>query len=249
MKRLSFLIVVAAAIMLISGCSQAGRSAADPDVQKMIDRYPDLAGKPYTIEQVERIIDGDTFATAEGHKVRLIGVNTPEVKGESKELGLKASAYAANLLKGKQVVLFPDTGDTDKYGRLLRYVFIEQETTMFNERLLTDGYASVMTIQPNVTYADYFVALERQARAAGTGLWGNPDESEPEEKATAADKESKEGTKSAPTCQDPQIKGNIRGSSKIYHMPGGQSYEQTKAEQMFCTEDEAAAAGFRKAAR
>ncbi|MCQ6560370.1 thermonuclease family protein [Paenibacillus mendelii] len=238
-----FLTVILLVSILLTGCAQANQPAVEPNVQKMIDQYPDLSGKPYTIEQVDRVVDGDTFVTSEGHKVRLIGVNTPEVKGESKELGLEASAYTDNLLKGKRVVLFPDTGDTDKYGRLLRYVFLEQDTTMFNERLLVDGYASVMTISPNVTYADYFVTLERQARNAGAGLWGEPSQEKPE--GTKGGKPDE----SAAACKEPQIKGNVRGDSRIYHMPDGKSYGQTKAEQMFCTEEEAQAAGFRKASR
>jgi micrococcal nuclease len=188
-------------------------------------------------------VDGDTFTTKSGHKVRLIGVNTPEVKGETRQLGLKASGYSAGKLAGKTIIMFSDTGDTDKYGRLLRYVFVDGEPTMFNELLIKDGFASVMTIPPNVTYADQFAALERSARSENAGLWRKAGS------AYTDNSSEKSSSASDVPCKKPQIKGNIRGENKIYHIPGTQTYAQTKAERMFCTEDEAKAAGFRKALR
>ena len=63
-----------------------------------------------------------------------------------------------------------DAGDTDKYGRLLRYVYTE-DGKMFNEVLVQEGYAQVMTIQPNVKYQERFVQAQRQAREGKKGLW------------------------------------------------------------------------------
>ncbi|MBW7474193.1 thermonuclease family protein [Paenibacillus oenotherae] len=246
--RMIMVIALLAVITIIAGCSTTTVAENDPLVHAIMQQYPELSGKKYELESVGRIVDGDTLVTESGHKIRLIGVNTPEVKGESRPLGLKASEYTASKLEGKRVILFPDTGDTDRYGRLLRYLFIEGEMVMFNEMLLRDGYASVMTIPPNVTYADRFVEMEQAARAAGTGLWGgglNADqEAEPEDHAAGSNGQINEA---AGSCSNPLIKGNIRGTTKIYHLPESRSYNQTKAEQMFCTEQDAEAAGFRKA--
>jgi micrococcal nuclease len=94
-----------------------------------------------------------------------------------------------------------------------------------------------MTIPPNVLYADSFAAIERKARSQNKGLWGAADEPSPTSTPAAA-------------CKSPKIKGNINAKGDhIYHIPGGKSYDQTKAEAMFCTEKEAEAAGFRKAAQ
>ena len=74
-----------------------------------------------------------------------------------------------------------DAQERDKYGRLLAYVWLEQpasgseeevRTGMFKARLLLDGYAQVMTVPPNVKYADLFAKLQREVREAGKGLWG-----------------------------------------------------------------------------
>ena len=62
--------------------------------------------------------------------------------------------------------------ETDRYGRLLRYVYFGDE--MANARLVANGYAYVLTYPPNVRHADLFVSLARQARAEGVGLW-SPD--------------------------------------------------------------------------
>ena len=84
--------------------------------------------------------------------------------------GKEASEYTKKMLTGKTVYLEKDAGDTDKYGRLLRYVYTE-DGKMFNEVLVQEGYAQVMTIQPNVKYQERFVQAQRQAREGKKGLW------------------------------------------------------------------------------
>jgi micrococcal nuclease len=195
--------------------------------------YPELADKAYTVDKVKRIVDGDTFHLEGGGIVRLIGVNTPEItNGKSEYYGQEAKQYASDELLGQEVVLFSDVGDTDRYGRLLRYVFVKPETKMFNERLVEEGYANTMTVPPNVSYAERFVQLEREAREDGRGLWGT-------EAEAATDIASQ-------TCDVPQIKGNINSrGERIYHVPGSRYYEATIAEKMFCSIEEAEADGFR----
>ena len=122
---------------------------------------------------VKRVVDGDTLLLANDKRVRLIGVNTPEtVKPNSpvEAYGKEASEYTKKMLTGKTVYLEKDAGDTDKYGRLLRYVYTE-DGKMFNEVLVQEGYAQVMTIQPNVKYQERFVQAQRQAREGKKGLW------------------------------------------------------------------------------
>jgi len=133
-------------------------------------------GKEYY--PVKRVVDGDTFwiddGSAKGVKVRLIGVDAPESRNSgNKEItyfGKEASDYLTKLIGGKKVRLEYDAGHFDKYGRTLAYVYL-QDGTFINAKLVKDGYANVMTIPPNVKYADTFLKLERKARNQKRGMW------------------------------------------------------------------------------
>jgi micrococcal nuclease len=216
--------------IFMAGCSQPGSQNKDAFVAQIANNYPELKHIKYEIATIKRVVDGDTYETSSGHKLRMIGVNTPEVFGEAQYYGREASDFSIKRLKDQTVYLFRDVSDTDKYGRLLRYLFIENDPVMFNETLLIEGYANTMTFPPDIKFAKKFVLLEREARENRKGLWGKAENAE-----------------NAQACQQPEIKGNINSrNEKIYHVPGGRYYDRTKAEIMFCTETEAIAAGFRK---
>lgn len=237
---------IAVLMLMLGACSGQTRTTSGiSDLDAIYASYPELSGKQPEEAVVKRVVDGDTFETADGDKVRLIGVNTPEKYGTVEYYGLEASAYSEKRLKGRTVYLFRDVSKTDRYGRLLRFVFVRGETAMYNETLLNEGYANVMTVPPDVLYAKKFAKLERAARENNVGLWAKEGSENASAEATADAPASSGG----PSCEEPTIKGNIGSGGKIYHVPGGRSYEQTKPEAMFCTEEEAIAAGFRKAAR
>jgi micrococcal nuclease len=126
--------------------------------------------------KVIRVVDGDTvevrFNNGATAKVRLIGVNTPETVAPNRPVeryGKEASNYTKQRLTNKTVTLEFDVGIKDKYGRLLAYVWLGKE--LYNETLVKEGYARVMTIQPNVKYQKRFITAERAARQAKKGLW------------------------------------------------------------------------------
>lgn len=126
---------------------------------------------------VLRVIDGDTIEIEKLGKVRYIGVNSPETKHPLRALEPYGwEAYEANrrLVENKKVRLELDVGERDRYGRILAYVYVDD--VFVNAWLVANGYAQVMTIPPNVKYADLFVKLEREARDAAKGLWGIPKE-------------------------------------------------------------------------
>ncbi|QUI25723.1 thermonuclease family protein [Vallitalea pronyensis] len=138
----------------------------------------------YDVGIVSRVVDGDTIAvTINGkeEKVRFIGVNTPESVGryanKPQPYGKEASAYTKAQLDGKKVYLQKDVSDRDKYGRLLRYVWLGEpdksklEEQMFNAILIKEGYGNVMTYPPDVKYSKIFVRLEEGARENDRGLW------------------------------------------------------------------------------
>ncbi|HSX01043.1 MAG TPA: thermonuclease family protein [Candidatus Saccharimonas sp.] len=127
---------------------------------------------------VVHINDGDTIIVRlpDGHEetVRLLGVDTPEVKDPRKPVqcfGEAASAHTKARLTGAAVRLEPDPEDTDrdKYGRLLRYVYLP-DGTLYNAELIRDGYGFAYTVFP-ITKLDDFRALEADARSHNRGLW------------------------------------------------------------------------------
>lgn len=175
-KRLNVIAGLLTAVIMLSGCGSAAGADNDKFTQKIVSQYPELKDRKASVTEVKRVVDGDTFETKEGDKVRLIGVNTPEtVKPNSpvEKFGKEASAFTKGKLTGKKVILYADAGDKDKYGRLLRYVWIDGEPVMFNEILVRDGYANTMTIQPNVMFQKRFLQLEREAREGKKGLWAD----------------------------------------------------------------------------
>jgi micrococcal nuclease len=125
--------------------------------------------------KVTRVVDGDTIdisPSVEGlSRVRLIGMDTPEVYFGTQPYGPEASAFAKQELEGEEVGLELDVQKVDPYGRLLAYVYLPNGE-MFNEVLLEEGYAQVATFPPNVKYVDRFLEAQREARAANRGLWG-----------------------------------------------------------------------------
>jgi micrococcal nuclease len=123
---------------------------------------------------VAKAVDGDTIELADGTKVRYVGVNTPETRHPTKGVqcyGKEAAAYNQTLVAGKKVRLVKDVSETDRYGRLLRFVYLE-DGTFVNRLLLEQGYAEVMTYPPDVAKSKEFIATQAEARAAKRGLWG-----------------------------------------------------------------------------
>ena len=120
---------------------------------------------------VTKNTDGDTLWLSGIGKVRLIGVDTPEVFGQAECYGREASAFTERILPvGTHVRYRLGVDPRDRYGRALAYVYL-QDGRMFNELLAERGYATPMTIPPNVDYAERFVAAARRAREANRGLW------------------------------------------------------------------------------
>jgi len=123
--------------------------------------------------RVIHVVDGDTIdvdINGTIQRVRLIGIDTPEIHGDVQCFGPEAAAYTTARLLGQTVGLEKDVSETDKYGRLLRYVWLGDE--LLNETLVREGYASVSTYPPDVKYAERFLAAQQEAQSAGRGLWG-----------------------------------------------------------------------------
>lgn len=119
--------------------------------------------------KVIRVIDGDTIQLEGGDRVRYIGMNTPEL--ETNEcFATEASEINKNLVLGKIIKLEKDISDTDKYGRLLRYVYVDN--VFIDDYLVKNGDAKVMTIPPDTKYKDEFLQSQNYAKQNNLGLWG-----------------------------------------------------------------------------
>jgi micrococcal nuclease len=135
---------------------------------------------------VKRVVDGDTLVLENGERVRLIGIDTPEMHESNKlyrdaqrteqdittiqKLGRRSYEFTKNLVEGKRVSLEFDVERHDKYKRLLAYAYLK-DGTFVNAEIVKQGYASLMTIPPNVKYSDLFLKLYREARENRRGLW------------------------------------------------------------------------------
>jgi len=127
--------------------------------------------KKENVYLVTRVIDGDTIEIEGGQKVRYIGIDTPETLDPRKPVqcfGVEASNYNKQLVEGKRVRLEKDISETDKYGRLLRYVYLGD--VFINLKLVQEGYASSYSYPPDIKHQEQFVEAQKMAREQNKGL-------------------------------------------------------------------------------
>ncbi len=121
---------------------------------------------------VARVIDGDTVELENGERVRYIGIDTPETVHPEKPVqcfGPEASHRNKELVEGRRVRLERDMTDRDKYGRLLRYVYVSG--VMVNAALVEGGYAYSYYYAPDTRHYEKLVKVEQEAKGQGRGLW------------------------------------------------------------------------------
>ncbi len=131
-----------------------------------------LLASAASAQVVERVVDGDTVIVAGVGSVRLIGVDTPETKHPTRAVerfGGEASAFLTRLVRSRAVRLEFDWQRTDRYGRTLAYLYLE-DGTFVNAEIVRQGYGFAYTKYP-FKFLEEFRALEREAREAGRGLW------------------------------------------------------------------------------
>lgn len=139
--------------------------------------YMYSASGPY---EVVRVIDGDTFVVTIDDTettIRMIGIDAPESVAsedyyeENTPEGLVASEFTKKLLSSASVALEYDVETTDKYGRTLAYVYLD-DMTMINELLLENGMAELCIIPPNEKYSDRFYSAMKKAKKEKKGFYG-----------------------------------------------------------------------------
>ncbi|MDD9955710.1 MAG: thermonuclease family protein [Anaerolineaceae bacterium] len=117
--------------------------------------------------RVLRVIDGDTIEVSlnrRNRRVRYIGINTPE---RDEPCSNAATAANRRLVGGRDVTLVRGAEETDRYGRLLRYIYADG--VFVNEALVREGFAENFVWEPNTRFVDRFRALEAEAQSAGRG--------------------------------------------------------------------------------
>ncbi len=118
---------------------------------------------------VTQVIDGDTIVIEGGYRVRYIGIDTPEIHDGVEPFGMEALEANRQLVEGKIVRLERDVSQTDKYGRLLRYVYADG--IFINGELVRLGLAEAKAYPPDTRYQEELEQLEKEAREGGRGMW------------------------------------------------------------------------------
>lgn len=153
---------------------------------RMLGTAPPLAGDLAPVGATElatvvRVVDGDTLVVDRGQgdeRLRYIGIDTPEhvTPGVPDEpLGRRATRANAELVEGREVHLERDVSEHDRFGRLLRYVWLRQGDgwLLVNLELVRQGLAEVTPYPPDVRRVPELRVAERAAREAGLGRWGD----------------------------------------------------------------------------
>jgi len=131
----------------------------------------------YGFYSVKTVYDGDTVALEDGRKIRLLGINTPEVQHKDKMAdagGEDAKTWLINKLQHDKVRLEFDFDKTDKYGRTLAHLFSEKKEHI-NLSLVKAGLATVSIYPPNLLYVNELLAAENRAEQDKLGIWRRPE--------------------------------------------------------------------------
>lgn len=206
---------------------------------------PDTAS---AIEGPAIVIDGDTLEVA-GLRLRLEGIDAPEAaqtckraSGDDWPCGMEASEALSALVRNRQVAC--DPVGQDKYKRTLAICFVDGDE--LNGLMVATGYARAF-----VKYSTAYAADEASAKAASAGIWQGTSEApwDFRHPVSSAGTPAAASLASAAGCP---IKGNISKHGHIYHLPsmpwyGNVKIDLARGERWFCSEAEAAAAGWRPA--
>lgn len=172
-----------AVAIALAGCGTVGPASSGVGPARSPASDPGLAPVGPTEEaRVLRIVDGDTIRVDRGRgseTLRYIGIDTPETVRPNSPvewMGREAAEANRTLVDGRAVVLERDVSDVDGFGRLLRYVWLDEGSgwLMVNLELVARGYATAVTYPPDVRWTDALLEAQAAARDAGVGLWGSP---------------------------------------------------------------------------
>ncbi len=122
------------------------------------------------VVEIKYVVDGDTVVLVDDQKIRLLGIDTPERDAFFYD---EASKALRDILTAGDVSMRKDISETDRYGRLLRHLYVGD--LWVNAYMIEEGYARMVTFPPDVEHVDTFRALQNDARASKKGLWQDRD--------------------------------------------------------------------------
>jgi micrococcal nuclease len=189
LKRQKFTVTIILAVITVIAYALISAPKAPPqyiEQYHVLEKAGELLKADFDVtEKAEKvtvlsITDGDTIkvtrANGETSSIRYIGIDTPEIshrEGDSNDkFGPEATELNDWLLRERVAYLQSDAGDTDTYGRLLRYVYLPNGV-MVNYAMIRLGYAQLLTIQPNVNFQQKFLAAQQMAREEKRILWSD----------------------------------------------------------------------------
>ncbi len=176
-SKLLFISLNAIAVFFLTSLIQSPvfKTAQTENQTTQSSPKPEVAGESTQSGEnflVTKVIDGDTIQLEDGRKVRYIGIDAPESVDPKRKLecfGREASERNKELVLNKRVQLVKDVSETDKYGRLLRYVYINN--LFINDILVREGFANVSTYPPDIKFQKQFKKSQEEARSQNKGLW------------------------------------------------------------------------------
>jgi micrococcal nuclease len=144
------------------------QSLSSPSITPIKTERPFSQGE---VAGVSYIYDGDTIKLDTGLVVRYIGIDSPEMYSNKESKCYADEAYQRNkeLVLNKKIILEKDISEKDRYGRLLRYIWIGD--TLLNEELIEEGYAIAAYFPPDSKYYDRLKDAEEEAKSKKRGLW------------------------------------------------------------------------------
>jgi micrococcal nuclease len=162
------LVLVLASFLVACEDLAATSEESNGQSQPSAPRFSAMPARPanLTTARVSRVIDGDTLDLADGRRIRLLGINTPE---RDQAYYQQATQYLQTLVEDQIVGIEFDTQTIDQFDRTLAYLWVNDR--MVNIDMVLQGYADTYIIPPNERYASVLRQAEETARQAGLGIW------------------------------------------------------------------------------
>jgi len=145
---------------------------------------------------VTYVVDGDTLQIETGEKIRLICIDTPE---KNEEYYFEAKDYLEELVLGKKIELIKDISEKDRYGRLLRYVFVDGK--FVNEKVVERGYAKAYWYKPDTKFCQEIQEAENYAKERDRGIWEDENEEDNSEEESEIETENNSEINTQENCQ------------------------------------------------
>ncbi len=176
-KKIKIILIVAILLFVVVGIVSLGiekynsrkKAVVSTEVSVKVSQNSIINQKDASeLAKVAYVIDGDTVKLEDGRTVRYIGIDSPEM---DKCFAKEATAENKKLVAGKEIKMLKDLSETDKYGRILRYVYVGDN--FVNEHLVRKGLAWAWNFPPDEKFKDLLKEAQTEAKENKRGLWAD----------------------------------------------------------------------------